>query len=308
MVTKTIFEIKAIYRDDFRITGYQFGEGRKAACIIGSLRGNEVQQLYTCSMLVRKLKEIEEAGGIKKGKQILVIPTGNPYSMNVKKRFWSTDNTDINRMFPGYDKGETTQRIAAGIFDEIKDYLHGIQFTSFYMPGTFMPHIRMMVTGFENIEGAKKFGMPYIVLRQTRPYDTTTLNYNWQIWETKAYSIYTNTTDKIDEKSAKQAVRAILNYLSKEEIIDYQTHGGYISKTVSDQEMISVRAQESGFFECKVSVEQEVEKGQLLARIVDPLNGQVKAEVVSPVDGIIFFAHSDPLTYSHTAVFKIVTI
>ena len=25
-------------------------------------------------------------------------------------------------MFPGYDKGETTQRIAAGIFEKIKDY------------------------------------------------------------------------------------------------------------------------------------------------------------------------------------------
>ena len=40
----------------------------------------------------------------------------------IKKRFWSIDNTDINRMFPGYDKGETTQRIAAGIFEKIKDY------------------------------------------------------------------------------------------------------------------------------------------------------------------------------------------
>ncbi len=53
----------------------------------------------------------------------------------IKKRFWSIDNTDINRMFPGYDKGETTQRIAAGIFEKIKDYKYGIQFASFYIPG-----------------------------------------------------------------------------------------------------------------------------------------------------------------------------
>ena len=36
---------------------------------------------------------------------LMVIPCCNPYSVNVKKRFWSIDNTDINRMFPGYDKG-----------------------------------------------------------------------------------------------------------------------------------------------------------------------------------------------------------
>ena len=35
--------------------------------------------------------------------------------MNVGKRFFPVDNTDINRMFPGYDKGETTQRLADGV-------------------------------------------------------------------------------------------------------------------------------------------------------------------------------------------------
>ena len=57
------------------------------------------------------------------------------FTMNIKKRFWTIDNTDINRMFPGYDRGETTQRIAAGIFDKINDYKYGIQFASFYTPG-----------------------------------------------------------------------------------------------------------------------------------------------------------------------------
>ena len=56
------------------------------------------------------------------GYEILVIPSANPYSMNIEKRFWPIDNTDINRMFPGYVKGETTQRIAGGIFEKIQDY------------------------------------------------------------------------------------------------------------------------------------------------------------------------------------------
>ena len=33
------------------------------------------------------------------------------------------------------------------------------------------------------------------------PIDTTTLNYNWQIWETNAFSIYTKETDEVDEQS-----------------------------------------------------------------------------------------------------------
>ena len=60
MKKEIIFENKALYRDNFRVTGFRFGEGKKSACIVGSIRGNEVQQLYTCSQLVQALKELEK--------------------------------------------------------------------------------------------------------------------------------------------------------------------------------------------------------------------------------------------------------
>ncbi|MGN1148389.1 MAG: M14 family metallopeptidase [Lachnospiraceae bacterium] len=306
MKKKTIYEIKSLYRDNFRVTGYEFGKGKKSVCIVGSIRGNEIQQLYTCSQLIKRLKKMEEEGKIANGHKILVIPTINPYSMNIKKRFWPTDNTDINRMFPGYNLGETTQRIAAGVFEVIKDYQYGMQFASFYMPGKFTPHIRMMKTGFENVELAKQFGMPYVVLRNTRPYDTTTLNYNWQIWETNAFSIYTTTTAEVDKESAATAIRSILTFLSREGIVDYHGHDGYISFVVEDTDMIAVRTKVAGIFESKVEVGDEVIKGQILAEVIDPYEGDVLECLESPADGIVFFAHNDPLTYANTAVYKLV--
>ena len=230
------------------MTGYRFGSGEQSVCIMGSLRGNEFQQIYVCSQLIRKLKKLEEQGKIAEGKEILVIPCGNPYSVNAKKRFWTIDNTDINRMFPGYSLGETTQRIAGGIFEQIKDYKYGIQFASFYMPGNFVPQVRMMKTGAENIELAKQFGMPYVVLHNPRPFDTTTLNYNWQIWETDAFSIYTTSTGAVDKQSAKQAVDAVLNFLSKQGIIHYQGYEGYISRVVESKDFVDVRAEYAWFF------------------------------------------------------------
>ncbi len=307
MKKKIIYEIKSLYRDDLRVTGYEFGEGKKTVCIVGSIRGNEIQQLYTCSQLVRRMKKIEEEGKLKKGHKILVIPSVNPYSMNIKKRFWPTDNTDINRMFPGYSLGETTQRIAAGVFEKIKDYQYGMQFASFYMPGKFTPHIRMMKAGFENVELAKKFGMPYVVLRNIRPYDTTTLNYNWQIWETNAFSIYTTSTAEVDKESASQAIRSILTFLAKEGIVAYRGHDGFISQVVEDTDMLAVRTRQAGIFESRVKVGDEVSKGQVLAKVIDPYEGEVKEKLKAPADGIVFFAHDDPLTYANTAVFKLVT-
>ena len=306
MEKKIIYQLDSLYRDTFRVNGFTFGAGKKSACIIGSTRGNEYQQIYTCAKLVQKLKQLEEQGKIKEGHEILVIPCANPYSVNVQKRFWPTDNTDINRMFPGYNLGETTQRIAAGIFEEIKDYEYGMQFASYYMPGSFIPHVRMMQTGFEEPELAKDFGFPYVMCRKVRPYDTGTLNYNWQIWETKAFSIYTDTTAEIHEASAKEAIKGILRFLAKQGIVDYKTSGGFQSTVLTDVDLKSVRTHTAGIFECVAPVGTRVEKGQVIARVLDPMDAEVKEELVSPVAGLVFFAHNDPLTYADTAVIKII--
>ena len=306
MKKRVIYEIKALYRDNFRVTGYEFGEGEKSVCIVGSMRGNEVQQLYVCSLLVKKFKQLEEEGRIKKGHRGLIIPSINPYSMNIQKRFWPTDNTDINRMFPGYDQGETTQRIADGVFQEIKDYTYGIQFTSFYMPGEFMPHIRMMEEGYSKVELAKQFDMPYVVLRKVRPYDTTTLNYNWQVWDTQAFSFYTTTTSRIDRKSAGQAVLSVLKFLAAQNIVTYNGPRTTASKVVEDVDMVSVQTAKSGIFESLVRVGEHVEEGQPLANIVHPYDGEIMETLYAPLDSVVFFMHSDPLTYADTAVFKLV--
>ena len=44
------------------------------------------------------VKQLENDGRIAKGHKILIIPSCNPYSINIQKRFWPIDNTDINRI------------------------------------------------------------------------------------------------------------------------------------------------------------------------------------------------------------------
>lgn len=306
MEKELIYSIPSIYRDDFRIQGYRFGSGEKTLCVIGSMRGNEYQQIYTCSQLIKTLKRLEAEGKLDENKEILVIPSLNPCSMNIEKRFWPTDNTDINRMFPGYPLGETTQRIAAGVFEKISVYKNGIQFPSFYMPGKFCPHVRMMKTGYENMEKARQFGLPFIVLKVPKPYDTTTLNYNWQIWETDAFSIYGTSTDQLDEESTQKIVECILRFMEANDILKVkETGSGEKSIVFSDREMLSVRPRKSGIYKGVVSVQQKVKKGQLLAYILDACEGEIIEELCAPADGVIFFMHDKPLVYANTAVIKL---
>ncbi len=306
MRKRVIYEMVGLYRDNFQIIGYEFGDGEKSVCIVGNSRGNEVQQIYCCSKLVKKMRQLEAEGRILGDHKILVIPSLNPYSMNIKKRFWPTDNTDINRMFPGYDLGETTQRIADGVFREIEDYQFGIQFTSFYMPGNFVPHIRLMDEGYSRVETAIQFGLPYVVVRKVRPYDTTTLNYNWQVWDTQAFSLYTTATEQIDQNGAGQAVLAVMNFLSAQGIIRYQGPEVQRSVLVQDTELISVRTSESGIFEPLVKSGEKVVVGQPLASILHPYESELIETLYAPVDGKVFFIHNEPLTYANTAVIKLV--
>ncbi len=306
MRKRIIYQMDGLYRDDFRVTGYEFGEGEEAVCIVGSLRGNEVQQIYCCSKLVKKFRQLEAEGRITKGKKVLIIPSLNSYSMNIQKRFWPTDNTDINRMFPGYDLGETTQRIADGVFREISGYQYGIQFTSFYMPGDFVPHVRLMEEGYSRVELAEQFGLPYVVIRKVRPYDTTTLNYNWQVWDTQAFSLYTTATERIHPNGAGQAVLAVLNFLSAQGIVQYQGPSPVRPKVIVDTELISVRTSESGIFEPLVKAGETVATGQPLANILHPYESELIETLYAPVDSRVFFIHNEPLTYANTAVIKLV--
>lgn len=52
---------------------------------MGAMRGNENQLLFACSLLINKLRELEENGKLSEEHGILVIPCVNPFSMNVKK-------------------------------------------------------------------------------------------------------------------------------------------------------------------------------------------------------------------------------
>ena len=295
------------FRDTFHITGFRFGQGAKSLAIVGAMRGDEIQQQYICAQLVHQLSRLEAQGLLANDHEILVIPSANPFSMNIEKRFWAMDGTDINRMFPGYDRGETTQRIAATLFEQLKGYTYGIQLASFYIPGDFVPHVRLMRTGYEDTEGSKRFGMPYITLRKPLPFDTTLLNYNWQIWETKAYSLYGGMNDGVESPVTTEMIGTILRFAQRIGLTQKPVVGipDFNSQVIDESSFITVRTPQAGILYRLKGAGDKVHEGEVLARILDPYEGSIKAEITSPTDGLIFFAHNKPLALENTLLFNI---
>lgn len=306
MIKDSVYKFTSAYRGEFGISAYRFNKGEKSCCIVGALRGNEVQQLYVCSKLIKEFTELEKQCKISYNHEITVIPCVNPFSLNVSKKYWCNDGRDINRDFPGSSTGEPTQRIAAALLEELKQYRYGIQFPSFYIQGNFIPHVRMMETGKENVSLANLFGLPFVSLRKPLPYEENSLNYNWQMSGTSAFSVYTGETESIDVESANQAVAAVLRFLSRMGIIKYQCHGGYMSTNFDEDNLMPVKSCQGGIFLRIKQPGDEVAQGEVMAEILHPYENTVLEEVKAPCNGIVFFAHKSPLVGEDSLLYKVI--
>ncbi len=156
------------------------------------------------------------------------------------------------------------------------------------------------------MEDAKAFALPYVVVREPEPYDTTTLNYNWQIWNVKAFSLYANITERIDEKSGKVMEDAVMRFLNSAGVVSCKTEAGVPSRTLYDKDLVVVNSRSGGLFVPERGFFNRVKKGQTLARILSPFSGEVTERVVSPIDGAVFYSFYESLAHEGSPLFKII--
>lgn len=307
MREEVLFTVDTPYRHSLPVKGWYFGTpGEKSLAVMGALRGNEIQQMYICARLIQTLEEMERDGQLAPGCGILVVPCANQFSMNVGRRFWAADNTDINRMFPGYDQGETTQRIAARVFAAIQDYRYGVHLTSLYLPGDLLPHVRIMETGYQREEEAMNFGLPYVVLRAPQPYDTTTLNYNWQIWNTQAFSLYTHQTENIDAAAAQQAVDAIVRFLHAKGLSCREVPPPETQPLLFREDGLhNVLSTAGGLFLRRGKPGDRVRTGDVLGEILDPCTCAVLEQLRADCPGTVFFTSRAQLIDGHEVAFRV---
>ena len=309
MAKELIFNFPSPNRDSLKVYGYRFkGEDKKpSVAIVSGLRGDEILQLYVASQLVNFLNEkVKNNINFIKG-EILIIPSVNTFGFNIEKRYWPLDNTDISRMFPGYEKGETTQRIAALLFEKIQGFDFGIKLTSGVRSAEYIPHVKVFDMENSDIEKGKDFGFRYVHKVEPKPYDTASLTYNWHIWNTKAFSIYGGKTNHINFRYVEEIKNGIIRFLSKNGIINFKINELFCSQIINDKNLLNIKTPEAGIFHPFKKIGDFATKGEPLFKIEDPLSGETRAEIESPVDGIVFQMHSYPMIYQSTTAFKIET-
>lgn len=115
-------------------------DGGKSLCVVTGIHGDELEGQYVAFLLNQELQRHHE---YLRG-TVDIYPAMNPLGINTIQRGVPLFDLDMNRIFPGYMQGGTTQRITGALFDAVKGYRYGIHFASFYLPGDFVPHVRIM--------------------------------------------------------------------------------------------------------------------------------------------------------------------
>ena len=306
MKKEVLYTVPSYFRDDMDILSFRFGKGEKSCVVLGALRGDEIQQLYVCARLVSFLRDVEKEGGLIPGRTVTVIPSAISASMNVGARLWTPEDTDLNVCFPGDPAGATADRIAHALFSVLRLYRYGVQLSSFYQPGSFVPHVRVLDTGKQNPELGAEFGLPYVYVHTPQLADRTTLNYVWQSEGTLAFSLYAGRTPEIDEAAAEQSLRAIVRFLNSRGIIRSETLSGHSVSVITDKDIAQVSAEGCGLLRRVKFSGAHVRRGEQLAFLLNPLDGSIREVLRSPVTGVLFFVQDGPFITQNSPVFQVI--
>ena len=312
MKEEILFEIASLSREPLRVKGFRFGkkDSTPSCIIMGPMVGNAINQLWIASRLVNFLNQKElENPALFKG-EILVIPAINPYSFNMGKAFWPMDNTNIDVMFPGYEKGETTQRIAARLFEKTNNFDYAILLEARKDHSECIPYVKVLDMEKDNgsVEDARDFGLDFIHYRKPTAHDTVSISYNWKIWNAKSFTLVSGKKGNLDKGDSHKIFDSIIRFLCKKRILDLPIFESSRGNIITNDAIEVIKSSTAGLFDSLVPVGENVVHGQPLARIYHSLDGSLLQTIIAPCDGIISCRYDYPLIFQNAIAFRIIRL
>ncbi len=253
---------------------FYFGKGEKTACILGPVRETSVQQRFVCASLVKTLQELEEKGAILHDNEILVLPCPR-------------------------GEGELP-------CPEVREYSYVICFQEEDRGGDLVPYIEITDTGFQNPSLANLFGYPYVMIRQGGEREPAEDGLEAESHKGSSFCVYTGASDQINEEAARRAVAAVLRFLTRMGVLRYTSHSGYLASVIRDEDLSTVLSDHSGLYRRCVQPGTEVRRGERLALLTDPFDGETISEILSPSAGIVFYARRASEVSEGSVIFQII--
>ncbi len=310
MNPSSILNMTAPCREDFEIPFHEVGEASQklALSLVAGIHGNELNGVFVLARLADYLRGVAagKSPGLTLTKRVLIIPAVNVLGLNLRMRLWPFDKTDINRMFPGYDQGETTQRIAASVLSSTCKTHYRIDLHSSNLDIEEMPHLRLFEPSETEREHGKSFGLP-ILEKQIDPITTVSLIHAWKNFPGENFSVRGGKAGELQLDHCEKIFHALLQFLNSTGILQGELQLGFEQELhyFSSQQSFRLISDQAGFFVSKMEVGRWIHASDLLGVLYDGYTGKIRAEIKSPKSGLLLALRRQPLVFQGDLIARI---
>lgn len=279
-----------IYKN--RIAPDKLSGDEKRLSIVTGVHGDELEGQFVCYELNRLLGEKKEhLKGI-----VDIYPALNPLGVDSVTRGVPGFDIDMNRIFPGDEEGAVTEHIASRIMADIEgsDFCVDLHASNIFLRE--IPQIRMSGSRAEALLSyAKKMNVDLVWIHESAPVLESTLSHGLNSIGVPTFVVEMGVGMRITRSYGHQITEGIF-CLMKE-------LGMWTGDTIIPREpMISlnrklglVHAEKAGIFMPFVEHLGVVKEGQPMGQILNPLDGTIMEEVVSPISGLVFTLREYPV-------------
>lgn len=265
----------------------------KRISIVTGIHGDELEGQYVCYELARRIREEEEnLTGI-----VDIYPAMNPLGIDSITRGIPAFDLDMNRLFPGNIEGNMTEYLAAGIIQDVdgSDAVIDIHASNIYL--TEIPQIRINELHKDMLVPlAQKLNIDFIWVHGANTVLESTFAHSLNSRNVPTLVVEMGVGMRITKSYGDQLVDGIFNLMREMGIWKGETkepRKAIISEAADD--VAYLNASRGGVFVPCVKHWEELNKGDLIGKLIDPLKGEVVDEITSPVDGILFTIREYPI-------------
>jgi uncharacterized protein len=313
MSTSTLLHMTAPSREDFDIPYHDFGPSTEAprVALVAGLHGDELNGVFVLSRLASFLRRISDGNrpGAELRGRIVVVPAVNVLGVNVRHRHWPFDGTDVNRMFPGYAAGETTQRIAHALLQLTLGARWRLDLHSSNADFEELPQVRLYQPTDEERSAARWLGLPAIVERPESATFSATLASAWRAQGGRGLVIQAGHAGSLQSGHCERLFRALLDFLEAEGVL----YGVRLAESEDSvhhfgpRQAFPVISEHAGWFVSRLKVGQWLRAGDRVGFVYDGFSGEQRAEAKTPVAGLLSGIRRQPLLCEGDLLARILT-
>jgi len=264
--------------------------------ISAAIHGDEINGVEIIRRLL-KLPALKRLKGT-----IIAVPIVNTYGLINHSRYLP-DRRDLNRSFPGTEKGSLAARVANLFMSEIvTQSTHGIDLHTGAIHRDNLPQIRANLDDEETNTLASAFDVPVIISSNLRDGSLREAAAEYGI----PMLLYeAGEALRFDEVSIRAGVKGIINVMRTLEMLPATKRKSkkHIEPVVA-RSSSWVRASDSGMLRAMVPLGSRVKKGTLLGVVADPF-GETETNITATFNGIVIGRTNLPLVNEGDALYHI---